>query len=336
MEKIIEEINRINQRKVKNFNTFAYIASYLNNYPTLVTKEIIDDITNGDADGEERAFISFLANVYSENEDEVREIEKDYLSKGVKRLRTEEYSQNPFYTNISIPNAKEGNWEFGYQSYEPYEGFVYRDIECVEGYTEIPQVGFFSEKFSFPTVFENGVEWMAIKPNEIETMKAPLEKAKGSVLVYGMGIGYFAYMVSQKESVESVCIVERDQSVINLFSKYILPQFPNKTKIKIVKSDAFEYAEKEMKNGGYDYVFTDLWHDVSDGVDLYVKMKKYEALCPNSHFEYWIEKSILSSIRWSVFDGIYDKVQNGTFVGTVEEIKRYLTDDYLKQLVKFI
>ena len=330
-----DKIEEINSYRKKNFKALSFVASYLNNCPTLVTKDIIKDITGGEKSGEERAFAAFLANVFSEDDGEVKWLEKEYLFKGIKRLSPEEYLKNPYFSNIKIPKIKAGNWDLGYQSYEAYEGFIYKDLE-IKGYTEIPQIGYFDEEFSFPTVYENGREWMAIKPNEIETMKVPIEKARGSVLVYGLGIGYFAYMVSQKESVESVTVVERDGDVISLFESYILPQFPNKAKIKVIKADAFDFAKEQMAKGKFDYVFTDLWHDVSDGVDLYVKMKKYEALCPNSHFEYWIERSILSSVRWSIFDGICKKVKNGTFNGTADEIEKYLTDDYLKNFVKFI
>ena len=238
--------------------------------------------------------------------------------------------------NISIPTKKVGEWDLGYQCYQPYEGFISRDILVESDHTEIPQIGFFDTEFSFPTVFEGGREWMAIKPNEIETMKAPIEKAEGSVLVYGLGIGYFTYMVSEKPSVTSVTVVERDENAIKLFEEYILPQFPNANKIKIVKSDAFEYAKKSMKNGGYNYVFTDLWHDVSDGVDLYVKMKKYEALCPNLHFEYWIEDSILSNIRWGIFEGLYAKHKKGELNDTAENVEKYLSCEYLREFVKYI
>ena len=329
---MIKRIEEIVARRERNGQVLSFVASYLNNRPTLVTNEI----TNSGDSREERAFASFLANVFSEDEQEIRVLEREYFSRGVRKLDPCKYYENPYFLNIKVPSIKENNWEFGYQSYEPYEGFIYRDIECVGDYVEIPQIGFFSEKFTYPTVFENGREWMAIKPNEIETMDAPIEKAEGSVLVYGLGIGYFAYMVSQKECVSHVTVVERDESVIALFEKYILPQFPNKHKIFVVKSDAFAYAEKEMKKGDFDYVFTDLWHDVSDGVDLYVKMKKYEALCPNCHFEYWIERSILSSIRWSIFDGIYSKAKIGELAMTKSELERYLSDNYLKQFVKFI
>lgn len=333
---MIKRIEEINNRKRLNFYVFSLVASYLNNCPDLVTRETIDEITNGIKENEERAFVSFLSNVFFEDDQEIKLLEKEYVSKGVKRLSPEEYLKNPFLENIKIPEITKNNWCLGYQTYKPYEGFIYRDIEVLPNYTEIPQIGYFDTEFSYPTVFENGVEWMAIKPNEIETMKEPIRKARGRVLVYGLGIGYFAYMASQKQEVDSVTIIERDQNVIDLFEECILPQFPNKNKISIVKSDAFDYAKNEMKKGSFDYVFTDLWHDVSDGVDLYVKMKKYEALCPNSHFEYWIEDSILSSIRWSIFDGIYEKAKKGEFVESAERVEKYLSDNYLKQFVKFL
>ncbi|WP_222705718.1 spermine/spermidine synthase domain-containing protein [Bacillus massilinigeriensis] len=92
---------------------------------------------------------------------------------------------------------------------------------------------------------------------------------------------------------ESISVVEINEDVINLFNKYVLPQFKNAGKIKVIKSDALEYAKKHIPEGNFDHVFTDLWHDVSEGIDLYLKMKKYESSSPNTIFSYWIEKSIL-------------------------------------------
>ena len=77
---------------------------------------------------------------------------------------------------------------------------------------------------------------MTITPNEIETMKEPVDEAFGHVLTFGLGLGYYAYMVSEKENVESITIVETNEDVIDLFNKYILPQFKNAHKIKIIQS----------------------------------------------------------------------------------------------------
>ena len=163
-----------------------------------------------------------------------------------------------------------------------------------DNFVEIPRVGYFEEEFEYLAVLENNNEWMLITPNEINTMKPVIDEVKGNVVTFGLGLGYFAYMTSIKDDVNSVTIVERDDNVIKLFEEHILPSFSNKNKIKIVKSDAFEFA-KDME--GYDYAFVDLWHDVSDGVDLYLKMRSMEK--ENIKYRYWIEDSLLSWFRWN-------------------------------------
>lgn len=335
-KKELLELEKINEMKAKNFSVFRAVATYLNNFPFLVSKEIMEEIGGGVAENEEYAFAIFLANALSEDEDEIEIFEREYFKRAVKMLDPKKYYENPFYKNIKIPTVKDGSWDLGYQHYEPYEGFIWDDIIIDDNYREIPQIGFFREKFSFPTVFENGVEWMAIKPNEIETMKPHLEKMWGDVCVFGLGIGYFAYMASLKPEVKSVTVIERDKSVISLFEKHILPQFENKDKIKIVLADAIDYAREQMANEHYDTAFVDLWHDVSDGVELYTRMKKAERINKGVKFCYWIEKSLLSNIRWFVFENLYKGAKNGTWQGTLSELKEYISFEYLREFYKFL
>jgi hypothetical protein len=207
--------------------------------------------------------------------------------------RNHEYLHNPYYKNIKIPRLKVGNSELTYEKYKPFEGFVCNDIIKTKEGRQIPQIGFLKTEFCFPTVLEHDRIWMTITPNEIETMKESVEQAFGNILTFGLGLGYYAYMVSEKENVEGVTVVEINEDVIHLFKKYILPQFKNAEKVHIIKAEAFEYAQKHIAPGKYDFVFTDLWHDVSDGMNLYLRMKNYEKLSPTTIFSYWIEKSIL-------------------------------------------
>ena len=74
--------------------------------------------------------------------------------------------------------------------------------------------------------------------------------------------------------------------------QFILPQFKYPEKVNIVECDAFEFAEKHMKDGCYNTVFTDIWHDPSDGCELYLRMKKYEYLLPDAEFIYWVENTL--------------------------------------------
>ena len=74
---------------------------------------------------------------------------------------------------------------------------------------------------------------MSVTPNEVYTVQPAIDNAKGKVLTLGCGMGYFAYMASLKEEVESITIIELEQDVIDLFENSILPQFENKDKIYI-------------------------------------------------------------------------------------------------------
>ena len=60
-----------------------------------------------------------------------------------------------------------------------------------------------------------------------------------------------------------------------------------------IYTEWFEFAKRD---NNFDYAFVDLWHDVSDGVNLYLKMKKLEK--NNTKYFYWIEKSIISKLKW--------------------------------------
>lgn len=333
----MHRLKNIEKIKDENFFAFEEIAAYLNEFPTLITSEIMEEMTEGVSENEEICFSTFLSLILAnEDEEAALLLEKEYLKRSVKKLDPSTYTENPYFKNIKIPNEQLGTWQLGYQSYLPYEGFIYKDIDLLSNWREIPQIGFFDKEFTFPTVFEDGIEWMAIKPNEIETMAPHLEKMAGSVAVFGLGMGYFAYMASLKDEVDSITIIERDQNVISLFEKFILQQFENKDKIKIVKCDAFEFVENQMKSQSFNCAFVDLWHDVSDGVELYLKMKKLEALHPKTSFNYWIEDSILSNIRWHIFDGIVKRYNEGKFDEPFENVQKYLSNDYLKNLAKFL
>ena len=277
-----------------NFRIFSLMSNYLNNYSTYITKADIDEVKTKNMSAEQ-AFSIILANgvgldILDKNTD--RDFYNKYFTKMMKCLKTNDYKENEYYKNIINPKIKQDNIEFKYEYYKPYEGFVFNDIEKdLEG-RMYPQVGFFEEHFRYPAILENGRIWMTVTPNEIETMKSPIEKAHGKVLTLGLGLGYYQYMISNKTNVDKIYIIDKNETIINLFKKYILPQFQNKDKIKIIHADAFEFLKNDMNKYNFNFVFSDLWHDVSDGVDMYLDIKNYEKLYPNIDFEYWIEKSI--------------------------------------------
>lgn len=201
-----------------------------------------------------------------------------------------EIQDNPYVKDIDFKDRRSGDFEFRYHSFMPYELDIY-DIprKIIEYDVDIPRISCFTEKVEYPVIFQNNIKstWMSVSPNEINTMKQPIRNAKGKVLTLGCGMGYFAYMASLKADVESITIVEREQSVIDLFTSFILPQFKTKDKITVIKDDAIEYM-MNLEDGLYDYCFADIWIGVMD-FEPYIETKEVCKRFRKMRMEYWIE-----------------------------------------------
>lgn len=277
-----------------NRQLFALLGSYLNHAPDLIQAAEIAEIVQSGVSAE-YAFKLLLAAKFGldiVDSEADKALFNAYFHPMIHRLDLGEYERNPYYRNIRLPAVRIGNSELKYERYKPFEGFVCNDILRTTEGRQIPQIGFFETEFTYPAVLEQERIWMTVTPNEIETMKEPVAAAFGRVLTFGLGLGYYAYMVSEKDNVDSVTIVEINEDVIHLFKRHILPQFKQAEKIRIVHGDAFDFARTHLARNAYDYVFTDLWHDVSDGIDLYLRMKQVERQHPGTKFSYWIEKSM--------------------------------------------
>jgi hypothetical protein len=306
------------------------LCDYLNNNPCFITKELMESANRDFTLPEETVYFALLTGLFdldTENNEQDKQLANEYLRPSVKKLDTKFYLENPYYRSIQIPEIKFGHWALKYQKHKAYEAFIYKDLVVKPDYREFPYIGFFNEEFRFPSVMENAHEWMSIKPSEIETTQPAIDAAEGHVLTFGLGLGYFTYMASRKESVKSITVVECDKEVIQLFERYILPQFQHhKEKVKIISADAFEYAKEQMPNRNFDYAFVDLWHDVSDGLDMYLRMKKLEQFNHQTKFLYWIEDSLLSGFRWQIFDWVVENAQS------YNEMVRDLSNSVLQKL----
>ena len=50
--------------------------------------------------------------------------------------------------------------------------------------------------------------------------------------------------------------------------------------------------KNSYKSDNFDYVFVDIYHDVSEALEVYRKMKEYEDTSKNTKFEYWLEETM--------------------------------------------
>lgn len=203
-----------------------------------------------------------------------------------------EIESNPYYQNIHFNDVANGNFELTSESDNPYELFMYNTPINYNG-IYIPRIAAFDHEFIYPCIKENKQTWMSVTPNEIYTIQPHIKKAKGNVLTLGCGMGYYAYMVSEKENVEHITIIEKERSVIDLFEKHILPQFAHKDKVTIIHADAFDYM-KNLDDGIFDVCFADIWignMDAAPFLKLYKICKKFK----ETQISYWIEEGIMWS-----------------------------------------
>ena len=307
------KFSRLTETFEHNFKITNLYAEYLERYPEVITKEMINTLTEDGEISKEEAIVAILSEIFAldfENSDD-RILIRDYITPSVKILDAEKYKNNPYYKKIKIKGIKNADWELKEELYPAYRGVICDDMIIKDDFTEIPPLGFFTEDFSFPAVLEGGNEWMTLTPVDLDTCEEAIAKARGKVVTFGLGLGYFAYMASEKCEVESVTVIELSSDVIKLFEENLLPQMEHRDKIRIICADAFEYAEKVMPNEHFDLAFVDTWRDASDGAPMYRKMKALEHLSKGTEFLYWIENFLISRIRAERFSDIYEKIEDG-------------------------
>lgn len=272
----------------------------LNEQPCLVSADALAAMTSMGV-SDEMGYALLLASAFGLRPDEVEEDRRlvyESLLPSLQALDTSVFENNPYYRDITLPETTFRDVALTYMQYAPCQAFPCGDLKMEGGRLRAP-LGFFKTPFRYPAITQDGREWMTVTPNEIRTMQDAVDAACGHVLVYGLGLGYFAYMVSMKEAVQTVTVVDVDEAVITLFKRHIWPQFPETAsrKIMVVQQDAFAHAEQtQFRRQGRpcDVVFTDLWHDAGDGIPLYRRMRTLEQRygSQGQQFHYWIAPTI--------------------------------------------
>ncbi|RBP57955.1 hypothetical protein DES36_12627 [Alkalibaculum bacchi] len=156
-------------------------------------------------------------------------------------------------------------------------------------------VGYFENDVYLPVLKEGEDKvWMSPAISEIESMNVGIQKGHGKCMTMGLGIGVLPYLWLNKEEVESVTIVEFNKDVIDLFEKYIRPQFPKNKKLEIIHGNGLDYYNEEFLNQ-FDYAYIDFWESNEDGLEYYTKLMEKKVYYEN--IDFWVEDSMLSDVK---------------------------------------
>lgn len=334
-----EERNELLARAEENLRALELFSGYLNLCPCYVKAQDVREMTAACGVDEEtavRLLVAAACGLDGDTREADRAMEERYFRPAIHRLDAALCRDDPYYQTIRLPEISRGEWRMGYKTLDAYEAFTADDLLLLPDGREVPQIGFFSEPFRAPMVEQNGREWMTVTPSEINTMTGDIRAAHGRVAVFGLGLGYYAFMAAQKPEVSRVVVIEREESVISLFRECILPQFPHAGKITVERADAFAYAQA-MAREHFDVAYVDLWHDVLDGVPMYLRMKRLERGCPQTVFRYWIEPSMLAWLRGMALMELSEKspgpmLQTIGVGDTASDMRRRLSNENLRRL----
>lgn len=293
---VINYINKMYDIMEDNKNLSSMFLDILYN-----SKNIANNLNN------KKSYFENIKSMFELDESFLNYYKNYHLNNAFNLLDINEYKNNPYVKNIKLDKViVDKNHKFENLNYIPFECFLYKNIEIGNDYLEHYKLGYFNDNYSYITLLEDESIWMLITPHEINTMKEAVDEAYGKVITFGLGLGYYAYMCSLKENVESVTIIEKDKKIIELFKEFILPQFKNKEKIIIINDDAIKYCENKID---YDYGFVDIYKDEQDGLVLYIKM--YQNLVKqNFHVDYWIEEGMIIILRRALITLLYEITHN--------------------------
>lgn len=331
-------------------------------YHLFDTKEINISIADMLLNAYEAKDVFHQGNIYNQlvkywNVKEDKKIVDKWVRKSIKEIDYRYFFNNDYYQSVKPLPYKYKDYSLKYDFYEPYQIIPFDEIKVdSKDYKEVTPIAYFPQQVPFLSLSYKNEVWMSITPNEIETMQPAIDRARGNVLVMGLGLGYYPYMISLLKQVKHIYVLEIDKNIIDIFNKCIFPHFPHQNKIHIIHGDAIEYLKDNPIH--FDTTFVDIWHNPIDGLPLYLKIKQLEKDHPSNYF-YWLEESIIALIRrclltlleeslegytdedYKVSDNPIDEFINKLYFQTknitidnYDDIHKMLSNEGIKSLIK--
>ena len=100
------------------------------------------------------------------------------------------------------------------------------------------------------------------------TNQAFIQKAKGDVLIAGLGLGMIILAIQGKAEVNSITVIEKDRQlgdlVLNQLGKYL------SSTVEVIYEDIFQYKTEKKFN----IIYFDIWNSAGENYDQMVTLKK--------------------------------------------------------------
>lgn len=249
-------------------------------------------------------------------------------------LSTQEYIRNPYTSHIRFDDLSQTAFKYTQETIQAHELFSVSSILEDENreLNDWMRLRAMDEPYQATFLWQDDEVWMLDAPSEMNTIEPCAKKAKGKVLTFGLGIGFYVYMALLNDDVESVTIVERSPEVIQLFNTVLRPQFPQNKEVVIIHGDAFDYFNEDTLNQ-YDSVFVDIWQSNEDGLEMIERLlEQYNP--PFEQVDFWIESSCMEIMHALVFMVLKGMIENKVYKNKDPMINRIVgkINHYLHQI----
>ena len=146
---------------------------------------------------------------------------------------------------INVPDAKRG--KVVVETYDVME----------DDMVEIMKYGRGAPKGKYKRLLINGRCIMSNTPDEIKDFSRFVSRAKGSILINGLGLGVILKALLSKADITDITVVEISEDVIELVG----PTYLSDRRVSIINADAFEF--KPPKGKRYNAVWHDIWNYIT-------------------------------------------------------------------------
>jgi len=166
---------------------------------------------------------------------------------------------------VDVPEGKSGDWAISRFEITKKQEEMYVLRSLFHRVNRAVDAGIYTK-----LTFNNAIIMSDTKP-EIKDHIDFINKAKGNVLIHGLGLGMVARACLIKLEVLSVTIVEIEEDVIKLVSPWLHENAQNSgVRLEIINGDAYTY--KIPQKIRWDVVWHDIWPDICG--DNYDGMKR--------------------------------------------------------------
>jgi hypothetical protein len=152
---------------------------------------------------------------------------------------------------VSVPEGQSGNWKVERFTVTGRDAEIER-IRAMFSGRRVPEG-------TYTRLMRRGQVIMSDTPDEIRDHLEPIRRARGSVLINGLGLGVVLQAALNKPEVRHVTVVEKSPDVIKLVAWHYYERF-GYDRLTVVEGDAFDW--KIPKGARFDVVWHDIWDNL--------------------------------------------------------------------------